>query len=620
MFQNLRVLFLIFLYFSVCQARLTEIEIDNLLKCYKENLDRASTLAEKFEIAFRHYPRDLRYKLFIDKKRLLSPKETEKNQPPHLIFDVDEPGYFSSMDNAFNILPKMDGQVNLDLLIKLHDLAIASIPTMRTGIAGGFRYGISKENYIQAFIELFGSKILWYSGLFPFMVSSLPIYDMAPELLDLRRFAFRKIFKSIEYDPMDFLSIVVVSDGVYVKNIANEDLEQFLRAKLEPLINHYYKSISLTTTLNGRLEAIAELLRAFEVGHFFPDGNQRTYAFLLLTKLLIENGIPPAILEDPTMFDGYMTVQNMALSLRQGVFNFLQENHEGQKIFLEQQCVVKDSDYLKTWTQNASDYSPYFGSAIEDITKKIRDFLNTEIAKAISNKMVNAQEEQTGLSPLEMAIYLGSKKDIDRLITEGAPIFPAFKITSIRPQQPNSEIFFAFSLGALDIVKHLLTKKEVEASDSKNIVAIFDEVINKKNYKIPSNKKMSNILVDILDPLLKIIAKQLRIDQKNTLLDWMQDIIDISSWAKVLQLIKNHKVLLPDKYILFFIKILPLNPKAKNISGDLIINILDKAFSLVKGEKNLSSYQFNDLVKLLDDQYFQDLIEMMANNEVKVSD
>ena len=84
------------------------------------------------------------------------------------------------------------------------------------------------------------------------------------------------------------------------------------------------------TDINGadsdlqKKQVIARACRALEIGHFFDDGNQRTVAFLVLNKMLIENDLGPVILPNPLVFDGYLSVDQL-----------VGEIDKGQRIFRE---------------------------------------------------------------------------------------------------------------------------------------------------------------------------------------------------------------------------------------------------------------------------------------------
>ena len=70
------------------------------------------------------------------------------------------------------------------------------------------------------------------------------------------------------------------------------------------------------------MRAIVNLCRSLSMLHPFPDGNQRTLAFALLTKLLIENGFSPAVIKAPYMFGEYRTLDSLASEVHEGTERF----------------------------------------------------------------------------------------------------------------------------------------------------------------------------------------------------------------------------------------------------------------------------------------------------------
>lgn len=83
----------------------------------------------------------------------------------------------------------------------------------------------------------------------------------------------------------------------------NKSTQSQLNQLMETLINDYRHNILLADTALSKLEAIIDLVQACEQLHPFSDGNCRTFCMLLLNHLLIKNGFPLAILDDPNRFD-----------------------------------------------------------------------------------------------------------------------------------------------------------------------------------------------------------------------------------------------------------------------------------------------------------------------------
>lgn len=74
-------------------------------------------------------------------------------------------------------------------------------------------------------------------------------------------------------------------------------------------------------TEDDKLALIAEFVMTLEILHFFMDGNQRTTVFVILNKLLIENGLTPVIMPDPSVFDGYMSSKELVGEIKKGMKN-----------------------------------------------------------------------------------------------------------------------------------------------------------------------------------------------------------------------------------------------------------------------------------------------------------
>jgi hypothetical protein len=75
---------------------------------------------------------------------------------------------------------------------------------------------------------------------------------------------------------------------------------------------------------NQVLRSIAIFTRALLIFHIFPDGNGRTF-ILVLNKLLLQNHLPPVLLENPHDFAGIKGVSELELELKNGLYNALKE-------------------------------------------------------------------------------------------------------------------------------------------------------------------------------------------------------------------------------------------------------------------------------------------------------
>jgi hypothetical protein len=108
-----------------------------------------------------------------------------------------------------------------------------------------------------------------------------------------------------------------------LKGLHKSQCQGLVRAVLETyytriaaIKKHYAKpqnrSRGTTDKPDEILTAIVRLAQDLDQMHLFFDGNIRTVAFLVLNKLLIENEMKPAILDEPNVFDMKSTAELVA--------------------------------------------------------------------------------------------------------------------------------------------------------------------------------------------------------------------------------------------------------------------------------------------------------------------
>jgi Fic/DOC family len=96
-------------------------------------------------------------------------------------------------------------------------------------------------------------------------------------------------------------------------------------AKFKQLVDTYQSEVLHATSDREKKRAIVKLIRALHVLHFFQDGNGRLNIMLLLNKLLIEQGFHPVILDNPAVFGGGMTLEQLIAEIDKGLAAFEQE-------------------------------------------------------------------------------------------------------------------------------------------------------------------------------------------------------------------------------------------------------------------------------------------------------
>jgi len=108
-----------------------------------------------------------------------------------------------------------------------------------------------------------------------------------------------------------------------LKSDSSIEVKEAVKKRLEPVFALYFNSIRTSKSNDERLGAISIFLRSITIFHIFPDGNLRT-VLLLLNKLLVQNGLPTAILDDPNVFGGYYGTSEMIGEIKKGMFNFME--------------------------------------------------------------------------------------------------------------------------------------------------------------------------------------------------------------------------------------------------------------------------------------------------------
>lgn len=459
---------LLFAFNSFTLNFLTEGDLGSFLSYLPEKND-------KFKYMFKLFNINNLYKLFIDKERLNNPEESEIGVKSKYLFDVFEPGYYQAMKKAFLSLPHYIGKpISLDMIVELHDLAVDNVLSNKTDMQkgieiGAFSYKINnRPEDRKALKESLYSNILYNAGEICNKILKEPLWqkyhlENHEDVLD--------DFKESEYLISNFLSKITTTTNIVNKMEKKRAIEIIsierelddLKIKIQPFIQHYYNSIEWFYSFKDKLRAIAELLRALEIAHFLPDGNQRTYSFLLLNKLLLENGLPFAILDDPAMFDGYLTVEDMADDIEQGIINFLNEcSSKKIKKAIKKQNKKKNKNEL-IYDQN--DYVPYFIKNKENYKKLISNFKNeiTDNNYIILNK-INHKEfiitEEELLDTYELALEIGALRSACHLFERIINItdFKNIRITNI-----------------------LLKIKDL--TDAKNIKLLEDEGIDTIDFK-----------------------------------------------------------------------------------------------------------------------------------------
>ena len=277
---------------------------DSLWKCYDYNplgtlphfissfMSPSPVGSSRYDEAMEGLPEGDRYRLYIDRNR--------QAQGPDC-FDIREPGYAKGMQEAFELVRDLVGKpLTVETYQSIHDAAIHNVfdSTTSSYMAKGFSnghavYGVDLEKVTtEARQEWETEKLI---------------------AVNPKRWRINK-----EY-------LACLRRRNYVcPSVAPKGDQDLMRRRLETIFEQYNKGLRRADTDIDKKRVIARACRSLEIGHFFYDGNQRTVAFLVLNKMLIENDLKPVILPDPFVFDGYLSVDQL-----------VEEIDKGQQIFDE---------------------------------------------------------------------------------------------------------------------------------------------------------------------------------------------------------------------------------------------------------------------------------------------
>lgn len=100
-------------------------------------------------------------------------------------------------------------------------------------------------------------------------------------------------------DPIEMVGPLVQNKVLRLIPLYRSQCQRFARVVLDA----YHQEIAAAATADDQLNAIARCCQDLDQLHLFVDGNIRTIAFLVLNKLLLQNGLEPVVLDEPNVFD-----------------------------------------------------------------------------------------------------------------------------------------------------------------------------------------------------------------------------------------------------------------------------------------------------------------------------
>lgn len=200
----------------------------------------------------------------------------------------DEPGYLAGMLNGFQfMLGSMENVLDAEWLEQLHDQCIS---------------GVLRDNAIDELGDIpSGYRDGTRNGFRLSTINSTP--EGREEINELTQ--PHALFANYFSEFNDSTIMTPTWTRQQCKVMADRIFSQYRLELYEiPTENRELGDIN-----DDKYSVIARCCRNLEVAHLFRDANARTIGFLLVNRLLLDNGLPPTIMQNPNHFDMFSVAQ-----------------------------------------------------------------------------------------------------------------------------------------------------------------------------------------------------------------------------------------------------------------------------------------------------------------------
>lgn len=233
-----------------------------------------------------------------------------------------------------------------------------------------------RKNYRKlSFSELLSSLIAknYIPGEFDYHMTNIAVKKLISNLFD----QLSKATNNAEAAKYLYDFIILNKDNdhfiINIISLQKKNIEVTLYKEMEKLIDKYNRCINMAKKPESKLLAIISFIQSCEQLHPFADGNGRTFCTLLLNHLLLRNGFPPAMLNDPNQFDGYSKLELLDAVIM-GMENCMTLIKE-KKLFNIKTSDIVDFLSSKDYLKNNLQYY-HKAIAIEDIFRKKLNLIN----------------------------------------------------------------------------------------------------------------------------------------------------------------------------------------------------------------------------------------------------
>ena len=228
-------------------------------------------------------------------------------------YEGGERGSVQALLNGFSfMLDNFDisNGLRATYLRELHKICMLSVETTNLKSSpGDIRYlnsgmpFFSKTTTYEHLVEVFELRkgdgtAIFNSSIWGKTADELNVDEIYKVMLKDGKINYRNWYPNLDKKQQDAIEGKLSLHEFYE---AKHAVQMLMVSKMEEIVNNYNKNILKAKTDDEKLEVISLVSREMELLHPFPDGNSRTFSCVTLSHLLMFNGFPPALLENPNL-------------------------------------------------------------------------------------------------------------------------------------------------------------------------------------------------------------------------------------------------------------------------------------------------------------------------------
>lgn len=257
---------------------------------------------ENAKKTFENFPILAVWRLLIDSNR-----QDEKGPKG---FDEKEPGYLENMQAGLNFVLESIGEpLSAKYIQVLHDKCVKYTKVLEpdntlSSFKSGYRVAVSEFSLISRG----KNKNFTEKGLTEFLAKSKQDDYYCVAMSNIEQPTTKLTSENNTYD--NIISLIEAGNSLVI-SIGNlnrkspQQRKEELQNHLDKIVKQYEQDIKKAKNDEQKITAIVTCIHELEILHPFEDANCRTICVLLLTKLLIEQGLKPTIVKNPNRFDAF---------------------------------------------------------------------------------------------------------------------------------------------------------------------------------------------------------------------------------------------------------------------------------------------------------------------------